>query len=349
VTDNFKLFYASTGPHSEVSALIPLGCPAFPGDVHRLSAGSRRMSHASQRGWFVTLRGRRFDRTWGSGEFVSRAWGGCCLIMIECWAILSNPQGARKMDDSTKEMVKAIAEAIKPFAGLAERLLGESFDELGAIAGNELRFRRQKRELILFQKLQKAIEDARIEDPQRIPDNIWVPAVQEALLQSEETMQDKWAAMLANACDPAEQNPVSPAFPHVLRDLSVRDVKFLDALYDDALQRMTGDASLRGLAKVSYSENAILDIYHLAGLSTRRLAFLTLAEITEELKDIEPQLKLFELTFASVKRQEVVTHITGLKTSPGFGMKQDELTTIHRLTEFGVAFIKACRPPRQSA
>jgi hypothetical protein len=78
------------------------------------------------------------------------------------------------MDDSTKEMITAVAEALKPLTGLAERLFGGPFDQVGRIVENELRFRGQVRELALLKKLKRVIAESGF-DPRTIPDNIWVP------------------------------------------------------------------------------------------------------------------------------------------------------------------------------
>jgi hypothetical protein len=133
------------------------------------------------------------------------------------------------MDEN--DLVKAGAEAaMKPFASLIERLFGGAVDQVGGGWEDRVRVRREIRKLKLMKKLDHAIAEAGYE-PRPIPDSIWIPAVQEALLQDDDALQEKWAFLLANAADPRQDNSVSPAFAVILKELTGREAKFLDALY----------------------------------------------------------------------------------------------------------------------
>ncbi len=134
------------------------------------------------------------------------------------------------MDDTTKEMAKAVAEAFKPFAELAERLFGEVFDQAGGIVADSLAFRRQMRAVKFFTKIQAAINEAGF-DPRRIRDNIGIPVLQEALLQDDDTLQEKYAYLIANAADSRYPGKVQPSFIHILKELTPTAAVFLDALY----------------------------------------------------------------------------------------------------------------------
>jgi hypothetical protein len=85
--------------------------------------------------------------------------------------------------------------------------------------------------------------------------------MQNASLEGDDNLQDKWAALLANAADPT-QATVLPAFPEILRQLSNHDARFLSRLYrltndEKTLQGDTREylglfyASLRGLRPVA--------------------------------------------------------------------------------------------------
>jgi hypothetical protein len=108
------------------------------------------------------------------------------------------------MTQEELQLIKVGAEAVlKPFANLMERLFGGAVDQIGGGWEDALSTRRRIRQIGLFKKLQKAFEEAGI-TPRQISDNISVPALLNASLVDDETMQTKWANLLANAADPRE-------------------------------------------------------------------------------------------------------------------------------------------------
>ncbi len=249
------------------------------------------------------------------------------------------------VDDSTKDMVKAVAEGLKPFANLAERLFGGPFDQIGGAWEDRLKVRREIRKLKLMQKLNTAIADAGF-SPDAIPDAIWIPAVQEALLQDDESLQEKWAAMLANAADPGQTRPVSPAFPGMLKDLTSRDVKFLDSTYSRAVEKLDVNGPWKHVSDVSFSIAELMDAYFAAGLCPKRLAFATI----EESPALRDETRIFAMTLSAVERHNVIRRVVGIRSEPKpdrFGGPAS-LTEIYRISEFGATFICACQPPDQN-
>jgi hypothetical protein len=105
------------------------------------------------------------------------------------------------VNEDEKELLKAGADAaMRPFANLIERLFGGPLDQVGGMWEDRLKVRRQIRQFRLMQKLQAAIDEAGM-DAQPIPDSIWIPVLQEASLQDDESLQSAWANLLANAAD----------------------------------------------------------------------------------------------------------------------------------------------------
>src|ERR1035438_3080001 len=106
------------------------------------------------------------------------------------------------MTDDERQLFKVTAEAtLKPFGNLLERLFGGAVDQIGGEWEYRLRARRLLRQAKVYAKLKQQLDDARI-DPQKIPEKIWIPAVQAVSLEDDETLQDTWASLLANAANP---------------------------------------------------------------------------------------------------------------------------------------------------
>src|ERR1022692_379693 len=142
------------------------------------------------------------------------------------------------MTDEEKQLFRVTAEAtLKPFGNLLERLFGGAVDQIGGEWEDRLKARRFLRRAKVYTKLKQQLDDSGI-DPQEIPEKIWVPALQAVSLEDDETLQDKWASLLANAASPGGSTPVTVQFPKILANLSARDATFLDLYFDFSLNRI---------------------------------------------------------------------------------------------------------------
>lgn len=68
-------------------------------------------------------------------------------------------------------------------------------------------------------------------EPQAVEPKVLLPLVQAASLETDASLSDKWAALLANAADPAQRVAVQPGFAEVLRQLTPTDARVLEAAY----------------------------------------------------------------------------------------------------------------------
>ena len=68
-------------------------------------------------------------------------------------------------------------------------------------------------------------------EPQPVEPKLLLPLVQAASLETDEVLAEKWAALLANAADPAQHVAVQPGFAEVLRQLTSQEAIVIDHLY----------------------------------------------------------------------------------------------------------------------
>jgi hypothetical protein len=240
------------------------------------------------------------------------------------------------MEDEQKELIKASVDAsLRPFANLIEKLFGGAVEQFGGMWSDSLAVRRQIRRISLFRKLQTAIDEVGF-DPQQIPDNIWVPAIQEASLQDDETIQQQWANLLANAADPRATSAVLPSFPAILRELTFNDAHFLSNFYEKGYWSASPDPRTANKAKALwYPPQHLMAYYWHEAIGTE--SFEVLEQYLQVTLDTLERSGLVTKRYSPPSRMETADdpHIPPVK----FG---------YEITNLGLMFISACRPPQKS-
>jgi hypothetical protein len=257
------------------------------------------------------------------------------------------------MNDDEKELLKVGAEtAMKPFADLINKLFGGPVEQIGGMWTDGLVARRQIRQLKLIQKVKEAVDKAGF-DPSMVRDKVGVNLLQAALLEDDETMQDAWANMLANESDPRKQNPVEPIFPAVLKDLSPREVRFLNRLHDVAL----ADVIATQDGETMLSDLELTDAFVKAGLTRwSTIGPLNLGEVEKGGEALQQDLKDFALSVsilirAGLLRTEIeAEHLDVSSITRGSNNAPRRLdlpiSTRYIFTQLAYRFVAACKRPR---
>jgi hypothetical protein len=235
------------------------------------------------------------------------------------------------MTEEEQQMVKVGTEAFfKPFANLIERLFGRSWAILCQI-----------RQIRLLKKLKAAIDEAGF-DPRAIPDNVWGPAFQAASLEDDETMQQKWANLLANAADPAQESPVEPSFTSVLAELTPDAVRFIDCLYDSVAK--TGHPG-----GVSFHQ---MSMFHMERFYVQANPRKSEDETTGPVPGGERfslmiDLMIRQRLMESTEKADPIDLGNLLARVPAHSLPTIKIktTVAYRFTAFGAAFLKACKAP----
>ena len=191
----------------------------------------------------------------------------------------------------------------------------------------------------IWSMAQDMLQAARIQ-PGPVPIKTLVPLLQYASLEEDDYLQERWAALLANA---ALEGPVHPSFPQVLSRLSSADAKFLDALYEEDQK----DGPLR-IALHGHAADQLGFLYGNLGLTSTRWC-TTEGDYEEFGKEVvEAQKTQFNSTLdnlvslgllASERTAEVEEYPPSWNT---IGLTHR--TTLH-LTTLGFEFVKVCRAP----
>jgi hypothetical protein len=202
----------------------------------------------------------------------------------------------------TSDLTQIVGEEIAPEIGrFVGTIAGSPSFEIGELIAGHFRYRRFKQGINQMQKAQKLLENAGL-DAHRVPMRTLVPLLEGVSTEDQESMSDRWAALLANAAG-AQMN-VPPSFPNVLSELEPIQAHMLDRAYDAAMlvsPELRVDRSF-GISSLTFHLNNDDLGYHLDNLA----------------------------------RVNLVSHAP------------DETGDLYRvllITAFGIAFVRACRPP----
>jgi hypothetical protein len=183
--------------------------------------------------------------------------------------------------------------------------------------------------------------------PGQIPLKVLQTGLEGASLEEEPSMQEVWANMLANAADPRPPGFVEPSFPTILKDLTSREVKFLDAFFTRV--RSEGGAHTFPTADVEFLEHRLREVFDEAGLSNVPISVQPSSpgavpgEYTVETDRMGFYMCLDTLIRHRLIEKHVRTHFhNALDAASG------QAYETYSLTALGRTFIRACQRPSQS-
>ena len=131
--------------------------------------------------------------------------------------------------------------------------------------------------------------------PRQVPLNILHPILEEASLQEESELQDISGKPAGKRRRPAQERPVSPSFRDILKDLTAKDAKFLNAFYQEAAKMDAYPA--RTLTSLEFKRENLLGIFAAAGLSRKKkLTSISVKEWNDNAEDYEADSADFQFT-----------------------------------------------------
>lgn len=118
----------------------------------------------------------------------------------------------------------------KIFGQLAGKTGDILSDLLDGSLGVKVKLWRYKRIVDTILKARQYLHDKGV-DPRIVPLNILHPLLEFASLEDDGNMQEKWAALLANAADPKNSNDIHSSYIDILKQLTPIEAKLLDTYY----------------------------------------------------------------------------------------------------------------------
>ena len=238
---------------------------------------------------------------------------------------------------------------------------GHPGESLGTFLGNIANRRLKYAESVLSKSHLILLDIG--EKPCEIPLNILQPVLEGASLQEDPDLQNTWANLLANAADPRQLNPVLPSFANMLKELTTREVKFLEALLDVMPNKEPYDRFWPDRATGGYSPEQLMHICSHAKLFRYDgdLSHMTAAEWKANEAILMADYRDFAEMMGVLKRNGILDEIIHPKpidvASPlveAIEMRVNppnidvETQKFYKLSALGTAFLNACRRPSKA-
>lgn len=150
--------------------------------------------------------------------------------------------------------IEASQEEVSKFL---EKVIPNFVLEGGGILSDTVRFWRWKNQINIIKKVKSIVENSKL-DKKQVPLKILLPIMENASLEEEEIIQNKWANILANAIT-ASKN-ITPNYAEILKELSVLEVVILDKLFDESNKE--NDYEKR--KQLQFSKQKISEIFKLS-------------------------------------------------------------------------------------
>jgi hypothetical protein len=241
------------------------------------------------------------------------------------------------MDDSTKEALAYGAKALENVTDILNKLAGPLAEEVGLTLGDRAREYRIKNAVKIFARVKKMLAQAGIQ-PTSIPPRLFLPAIDAATVEAEETLQERWAALLANASDPERRNTVLPSYVEVLKQLTPEESLVLDRVHDQV--------TVNGSHQPTITERGIL-------IGTSETLFQW-ALPSYSGWEFEEAWKAFVLLIDDLIRLGIISRADNQDDDPFSAYKYSgnvvklgppSVTIEYVITPFGHAFLSACHKP----
>lgn len=247
------------------------------------------------------------------------------------------------------ELMKAGIEAttsaaLKPVSDLIRSLFGPAAEEAGLMLQDHVRVFRAKRQLRLYQRTAEIFAKTGV-TPQHVPLKLLFPIIESASVEESDELQDRWANLLAHAADPDQVETVSISFTTTLRELTPRQVKYLDALYDRAQQRATREMK-NGVEGISFGYLDFISVFTDAGLS-RYPSHQHFTQVEWERDDVKADNRERGIAIDMFVRHRIMEEVYEIPPNrQGSRSWEPEIDSGFQFTVLGAQFVVACREPK---
>ena len=185
--------------------------------------------------------------------------------------------------------------------------------------------------------------------PVAVPLSIIHPALEGASLEEDPDLQTIWSNLLANAADPRQRNGVAPSFPAILKELTSREVRFLDAIYI-ASEEACSKPSRRGtrIEEIRFGWAELIRIFSTSGLGRYRFDHDYVSARDADQPELKADDRDMKFSLGVLQRQSLIVTeyiMPAVVVDPRKQPQTYELDSADCFSHLGVCFVQACREP----
>ena len=130
----------------------------------------------------------------------------------------------------------AVEKGIDLAKDFLDKLIIPAVEETGLLLKDKVTLWKFKNQVRILNKAKDYCEKNNI-SPKTISLKLLCPLLDNASLEEEEELQDKWAILLSNLVD-SDQNIENHVFPYILGQISTNEFLFLEKVYNDKRERI---------------------------------------------------------------------------------------------------------------
>lgn len=136
------------------------------------------------------------------------------------------------MGDSTTSTTGLMVQAVRDFGGWFGKHLDGPASEVTGMLQDRLKFARAARVIRLAERFRIEFGAAARPDTMlSLPMNFSLPALEEGAMEEDDELQNFWARLLANACDPAAGVNARRSHITMLKEMTPLDAMVFEAIY----------------------------------------------------------------------------------------------------------------------
>jgi hypothetical protein len=142
------------------------------------------------------------------------------------------------VDEESKaiqEVAKATGkgiDAVREAGGFIAKYVAGPLEEGVGILHDRLKYVRWERQVRLMQRADQFLRDAGLNAPSRaVPLKVAIPLLQAATIEEDDSLQDRWAALLVNAANADSGVEVHRSFVEILGQITSFEARILDTIY----------------------------------------------------------------------------------------------------------------------
>jgi len=227
--------------------------------------------------------------------------------------------------DITSTVLEKGIDLVKDFL---DKLIGPTIDETGLLIKDQISLWRFGNQIKILNKAKKYCEKHNIE-PKIISLKLLCPLLENASLEEEEYLQDKWAILLSNMVD-SEQNLQNHVFPSLLSQISTKEFKVMDVAIKKRIESQSDLAQRLSSLQYSKKEEEERLIIELDKIKTQILKIL---EPCQLLADLRNRISEIEARLSELKRTEenLIERILESETLSSDSLKDFEFYNLIRL------------------